>query len=130
MNLLKTGSSIWHKIHLFWKISRVKICKSNIWGTLWDLVPFVQFMKREKHSWMSDTYSKAAGFSQQLYWKWFLDGCFSSFLSCTNGTKSCKASHLYFKFLQLMIINPLMENFFSILWFPVEFNFGIFSVLY
>ena len=26
---------------------------------LWDLVPFVQFKKREKHTWSSVTFSKA-----------------------------------------------------------------------
>ena len=28
-----------------------------------DLVPFVQFKKREKHPWISVTFSKIAGFS-------------------------------------------------------------------
>ena len=43
---------------------------SFICDALRDLVPFVQFRKREKH------------------------GCFSSFLNCTNSTKSRNASHL------------------------------------
>ena len=34
-----------------------------------DLVPTVQFKKREKHPWRSVTFSKAAGFSLQLYQK-------------------------------------------------------------
>ena len=32
-----------------------------------DLVPFVQFKKREKHPWRSVTFSKVAGFILQLY---------------------------------------------------------------
>ena len=31
-------------------------------GVLRDLVPFVQFKKREKHSWRSVTFSKIAGY--------------------------------------------------------------------
>ena len=33
-----------------------------MYGVLRDLVPFVQFKKHEKHSWMSVTFSKCAGF--------------------------------------------------------------------
>ena len=36
-------------------------------GPLRDLVPFVQFKKREKHPWRSVNFSKVAGFSPQLY---------------------------------------------------------------
>ena len=32
-----------------------------------DLLPFVQFKKREKHPWRSVTFSKFAGFSLLLY---------------------------------------------------------------
>ena len=32
-----------------------------------DLVPLVQFKKREKHPWKSVTFSKIAGFSLKLY---------------------------------------------------------------
>ena len=46
---------------------------------LHDLVPFVQFKKREEHPWRSVTSSKAAGFR----------------LEATNGTKSRNASHIY-----------------------------------
>ena len=38
-----------------------------ICGALRDLVPFVQFKKREKHPWRSFTLSEVAGFSLQLY---------------------------------------------------------------
>ena len=43
------------------------------------MIPFVQLKKREKHF----TESK------------LLQGCFSRFLSCTNGTKSGKALHIF-----------------------------------
>ena len=36
-------------------------------GALRDLVPFVQFKRREKHPWTSVTFSNAAGFSLQVY---------------------------------------------------------------
>ena len=32
-----------------------------------DLVPFVQFKKREKHPWRNVNFSKVAGFSLQVY---------------------------------------------------------------
>ena len=35
---------------------------SSICDTLRDLVPFVQFKKREKHPWRSVTFSKVPGF--------------------------------------------------------------------
>ena len=47
-----------------------------------DLVPFVQFEKREKHPWMSVTF------------RTFLHRRFLRFLNCTNGTKSRKTSHV------------------------------------
>ena len=40
------------------------------------LVPFVQFKKREKYPWRGVTFSKDVQ-------------------SCTNGTKRCKASHIF-----------------------------------
>ena len=39
------------------------ICVTDICDTLRDLVIFVQFKKREKHSWRSVNFSKVAGFS-------------------------------------------------------------------
>ena len=39
----------------------------NNCDALRDLLPFVQFMKLEKHPWTSVTFSKVAGFSLQLY---------------------------------------------------------------
>ena len=35
--------------------------------SLRDLVPFVQFKKREKHPWRSVTLTKFAGFSVEFY---------------------------------------------------------------
>ena len=49
---------------------------------LHELVPLVQFKKREKHPWRSVTFSKVT----------LLHGCFSRFLNCTNCTKSRKTS--------------------------------------
>ena len=54
------------------------------WGALNNLVPFLQFKKREKHRWRSVTFSKVADFS-----------LFHVFLNCTNGTKSSKASEMF-----------------------------------
>ena len=42
--------------------SRVIFGSIIICGALLDLVPFVQFKKREKHPWRSVTSSKVAGF--------------------------------------------------------------------
>ena len=46
----------------------------HLWDTLMrymdslrDLVPFVQFKKREKHPWRSVTLTKFAGFSVEFY---------------------------------------------------------------
>ena len=36
-------------------------------GALRDLMPFVQFKKREKHPWRSVTFSKVAGYSNFIY---------------------------------------------------------------
>ena len=36
-------------------------------GALHDLVPFVQFKKRQRHPWRSVNFSKVAGFSLQFY---------------------------------------------------------------
>ena len=49
---------------------------AKTYDALRDLVPFIEFKKREKHTWRSVT---------------FLQGCFSRFLNCTNGTQSRNA---------------------------------------
>ena len=61
-----------------------------------NLVPFVQFKKREKHPWCSVTFSKVACFKPATLRKVaLLHGYFSRFLNCKNGTKSCKISHMF-----------------------------------
>ena len=39
----------------------------STWWTLLDLVPFVQFKKREKNPWRNVNFSKVPGWSLQLY---------------------------------------------------------------
>ena len=56
----------------------------NICAVLRDLIPFVQFKKREELPWRSVTFSKVPGKSCS----------FSRFLNCTNGTKTRNAPHL------------------------------------
>ena len=65
--------------------------KSNRCDALRDLVPFVQFKKREKHPGRSVNFSKGGVKLQPatLLKLTLLPGCFSCFLNCTNGTKSC-----------------------------------------
>ena len=61
----------------------------NICDALRNLVTFVQFKKREKLPWKSDTFSilfvklKPATLLKVS----LLYGCFSHFLICANGTK-------------------------------------------
>ena len=63
----------------------------TICDSLCNLVPFVQFKKREKHPWRKVTFIKVAGnFTKSSNPPWV----FSRFLNCTNGTKSCNTSHL------------------------------------
>ena len=49
-----------------------------------NLVPFVQFKKREKHPWMSVTFSKLLAISLIVI---LLHGCLLCVLNCTSGTK-------------------------------------------
>ena len=86
-----------------------------IWYVMRDLVPFVQFKKQKKHPWRilssrlccSLFFIKLQAFSPGTLLKRdsntepaillkvaLLNGCFSSFLNCTNGTKSRKALHI------------------------------------
>ena len=67
--------------------------RDGICGASRDLVPFVQFEKREKHPWRSVDFSKVTGWSLQLKLT-LLHGCFSGFLNCTNGIKLRNASHI------------------------------------
>ena len=77
-----------------------KVFCTNVYDVLCDLVPFVKFIKCEKHPW-SVTFNKIACFSllKVLLLLTLLkitphNGSFSCFLDCTNGTKSRKASHI------------------------------------
>ena len=67
----------------------------HICDALRDLVPFVQSKKLEKPPWRSVNFKRVAGFKPSTLLKLtLLHECFSRFLNCTNGTKSCNASHL------------------------------------
>ena len=57
---------------------------------LLDLVPHVQFKKREKRPWRSVTFNKVADFTVSNTSPWV----FFTFLNCTNGTKLHIAPHL------------------------------------
>ena len=67
-----------------WCSSSLGLFQGIICDALRDLVPFVQFKKREKYPWRSVT------FSTKSNTPWV----FSRFLNCTNGTKSRKTSHI------------------------------------
>ena len=83
----------WELIWFF----ELDICYNNtiftlIYGALRDLVPFVQYKKREKHPWRMVNFSKI---TKTLLKLTLLHGCFSRFLNCTNGTKSRNAPHIF-----------------------------------
>ena len=61
---------------------------------LCDLVPFLQFKKREKQPWRIVTFSNFTK-SVTLLKVTLLHGCFSRFLNCTKDTKSRKACHTH-----------------------------------
>ena len=83
------------------KNKKEKVTNMNNCDTLRDMVPFVQFKKREKQLWGSATLLKVA----------LIHGCFRRFLNCTNDTKSRKASQpTILESTNLMIILP--RNFF------------------
>ena len=76
-------------------VLNINICELHS-DALRDLVPFVQFKKREKHPWRSVTFSKRDGCMLQsatLLKVTLPYGCFSRFLNCTNGNKWCKPLH-------------------------------------
>ena len=60
--------------------STLSLLYSSICGALWDLVPFVQFKKREKHPCRSFTFSKVACKPATLLKVTLRHGCFSRFL--------------------------------------------------
>ena len=55
---LPTIKNIWYFI---WSLYIIRSNLLNIYDALHDLVPLVQFKKREKHQWRSVTFSKAVG---------------------------------------------------------------------
>ena len=60
-----------------------------------DMIPFVQFKKCGKYPLRSATLGKVAGWSSLLK-ATLLNGWFSRFLNCANGTKSRNASQISF----------------------------------
>ena len=50
------------QLSVFTILQLINTCLTNICDVLCDLVPFVQFKKREKHSWRSVTFRKVVGF--------------------------------------------------------------------
>ena len=73
----------------------------GIRDALRNLAPFVQFKKREKHPWRSDSFSKVTYFLQLYLTYHYPHGSFSCFLNDTKGTKLCKASHAIKSFILL-----------------------------
>ena len=74
------NTNIYGDIQICISVSVSISTKISTCNALHDLVPFVQFKKREKHP----TLLKVT----------LLHGCFSRFLNYTNGTKSLKAPHI------------------------------------
>ena len=92
----------------------------NICDALRDLVPFVQFTKREKHPWKSVNFSKKLKRLQPatLLKLTLLHGCFSRFLNCTNGTKSRNASNIVIPYLR----SPIWVNLSYVLSSSLQFE--------
>ena len=88
-----------------WKDLDVRFLILDIFDVLCDLAPLLQFKKHEKHPWKSVTFSKVSGFWPATLLKvTLLHGCFSHFLNCTNGTKSCNASHIVLKLRKWLVM--------------------------
>ena len=73
----------------------------RICDALHDLEPFVECKIREKHPWRSVTFSKSK--SATLLNVALHHRCFSRFLNCTSGIKSCKASHIFHAICKIQI---------------------------
>ena len=93
--------------NIYTHVYMIRIC-----GALRDLLPFVQFEKREKHPWRSVNFSKVAGLKPATLLKLTLvHGCFPRFLNCTNGTISRNTPHVISLFdLGLDPAAPYYEN--------------------
>ena len=78
--------------------NRKVVITLRICDALRDLVPFVQFKKREKHPRRSVTFSEVAllpcNFTKSNTPRWV----FSRFLNCLSDIKSRKVSHIITKF--------------------------------
>ena len=72
------------------KVSIKKVTGFHICDTLRDLLPFVQFEKREKHPRRNVSLSKVAGLTKSSSPPWV----FFTFLNCSNDTKLRKVSHV------------------------------------
>ena len=88
----------------------------RICGALCNLLPFVQFKKREKHLWRSVAFSKVACRCMQkpatLLKVTLLHGCFSQFLNCAHATKLRNAPHLLCipNLLKLLVQNQIFQK--------------------
>ena len=70
-----------------------RFCATNIFDVCdvyRDLVLFLQFKKREKHTWRSFAFNKV-----NLTKSNTPPGCFLRFLNCKNGAKLRNASHIH-----------------------------------
>ena len=85
----QNGVSIEVSNILLSKKSESKFC---IWDALRNLIPFVQFKKREKDPWLSVTFECYRLEPATLLKVTLLHGCFLRFINCTNGSKLRKAS--------------------------------------
>ena len=65
-----------------------------ICDALHDLKTFAQFETCEKHQWRSVCFSNFQDEACSSTKVSLIDGCFSRFLNCKNGTKLIKASHI------------------------------------
>ena len=84
------------KVIYEWGVVNCNNVPKFICNVLHDLVPFVQFKKREIPQWRSVTFCKVEGFQPPTLLKETLPhGYFSRFLNCTNGTKFHNASQCF-----------------------------------
>ena len=67
--------------------------QGNECGALCDLVPFVQYKKREKYPWRGVTFTEACNFTKINAPPWV----FSRILNSRNDTKLRKVSQIYLK---------------------------------
>ena len=84
-----------YKVATVVKVTVVTI-RSNNCDALHNLVPVVQFKKREKHPWRSVTFSKVASLACNITKSNTPPWVFLRFLNCTNGAKSRNASQRNF----------------------------------